>query len=71
MAIHVTLTGMRGLIVPFVGVGFYQFLVATAPHYASYALLLPLLLNTAGSISFVIMHVQRKRRLAAGHSAQE
>ena len=71
MAIHVTLTGLRGMIVPFVGVGFYQFLVAKAPHYASYALLLPLLLNTAGSISFVLIHMQRKQRLAGEHSAQE
>lgn len=70
MAIHVTLTGMRGLIVPFVGVGFYQFLVATAPHYASYALLLPLVLNTAGSISFVVMHVRRKQRLAGEGAPQ-
>jgi MFS family permease len=64
MAIHVTLTGLRGLVVPFVGVGFYQFLAASAPQFASYALLLPLALNTAGSISFVLMHVRRKRRLA-------
>jgi hypothetical protein len=71
MAIHVTLTGLRGMIVPFVGVGFYQILVDTAPLYASYALLLPLALNTAGSVSFVVMHLQRKRRLAAEQSAQE
>jgi MFS family permease len=63
MAIHVTFTGLRGLVVPLVGVGFYQFLATRWPAQASYALMLPLALSLAGSLSFVGLHLERKRRL--------
>lgn len=66
MAIHVTLTGLRGLIVPFIGVGFYQYLAVHWTDKASYALLLPLGFTLAGSFSFVALHLDRKRRLAGG-----
>ena len=65
MAIHVTLTGIRGLVMPLVGVGFYQFLSAHWPGHASYALLLSLGLTLAGSVNFVILHLERKRRSPA------
>jgi hypothetical protein len=65
MAIHVALTGLRGLVTPIVGVAFYQFLAARWPGQASLALVLPLTLSFAGSLWFVGLHFERKRRLEA------
>jgi len=53
MAIHVTLTGIRGLLAPLLGVAFYQYLDSLGPGLAPWALALPLLLSLAGSIWFV------------------
>jgi MFS family permease len=66
MAIHVTLTGLRGVIMPFIGVGFYQYLAVHWADKAPYALLLPLGFTIAGSFSFVALHLEQKRRLAGG-----
>jgi len=66
MAIHVTLTGLRGLNVPLIGVGLYQYLAAHWAAKAPYALLFPLGLSLIGSLLFVGMHLERKRRLGAG-----
>ncbi|MEJ8567103.1 MFS transporter [Elongatibacter sediminis] len=63
MAIHVTFTGLRGLIMPLAGVGFYQFLAARWPQQAPLALLLPVSLSLAGSLSFVFLHFARAKRL--------
>ena len=52
MGVHVTLTGLRGLLAPLLGVGFYQLLTAQSPEYANWALLLPFTLTLAGAISF-------------------
>ncbi len=65
MAIHVTLTGLRGLIMPIIGVGFYQFLAAHWAGKAPYALLLSLGISIIGACSFVGLHLERKRRLGA------
>ena len=62
MAIHVTLTGLRGLMMPLVGVGFYQYLAASRPDYASWALLLPFSLSFSGALIFVFLHLQLVRR---------
>lgn len=53
MAIHVTLTGIRGLLAPLLGVAFYQYLASSSPGLASWALVLPLALSLTGSIWFV------------------
>ncbi len=55
MAIHVTLTGLRGLIAPLVGVAFYQALAALNPAWAPWAFGLPLLMSVAGSVWFVML----------------
>ena len=62
MAIHVTLTGLRGLVMPLIGVGFYQYLSVHWPGSGSYALLLSLGLTLAGALTFVLLHFDRKRR---------
>jgi hypothetical protein len=63
MAIHVGLTGLRGLIMPLVGVAFYQFVQLVSPGNGVYAILLPLVLASLGSAWFVYLHFDRKRRL--------
>ena len=62
MAIHVTLTGFRGLVMPFIGVSVYQFMVIHWTGNPACALLLPLAFTLAGSIYFVALHLERKRR---------
>jgi MFS family permease len=64
MAIHVGLTGLRGLVMPLVGIAFFQYLQAVSPGNGMYAILLPLALSTLGSAWFVWLHLERTRRLA-------
>ncbi len=55
MGVHVTLTGVRGLVMPLVGVMFYEFVESRSPGNGAYALLLPLLLTTLGAFGFLAM----------------
>jgi MFS family permease len=55
MGVHVTLTGFRGLIAPFLGVGIYQILESWHPGSGVWTFLPCLMLNTSGAIGFVIM----------------
>jgi len=64
MAVHVTLTGLRGMVAPLVGVGLYQYLAGHWAGKESYALLFPLVLSLIGSLLFVGMYLERKRRLS-------
>lgn len=59
MAVHVTLTGLRGLVMPLLGVGFYQLLLMFQPAWGAWALVLPLALNVAGAIAFVVLSRRR------------
>jgi hypothetical protein len=56
LGLHVSLTGLRGLIAPLIGVWLYGMLGAIAPGHPALALLLPFGLTTAGSISFARFH---------------
>ena len=56
MGIHVTLTGVRGLIMPLLGVVFYQWLEFTYPGNGELALGLPLLLVMVGAIGFGVLN---------------
>lgn len=68
MAIHVTLTGLRGLVMPIVGISVYQALLLWQPeHAATLALLLPLLLSGSGAIAFVFLAAGHRRRAEAAH----
>ncbi|MGI9309008.1 MAG: MFS transporter, partial [Gammaproteobacteria bacterium] len=49
MGLHVTLTGIRGLFAPFIGVLFYHWLELIQPGYGRHALLLPLALAMLGA----------------------
>ena len=60
MAIHVMLTGFRGLVMPILGVAFYQYLDSLNPDYGPYSMLLPFSLSFAGSLYFVHLYRLRK-----------
>ena len=62
MATHVSLTGVRGLIMPVAGIVFLRYLESRQPGLGAYALLLPLALNLSGSLWFVHLHRERRRR---------
>ena len=52
LGLHVSLTGLRGLAAPLIGVWFYHALESFGPGLGSYALLLPLTLTTIGTFGF-------------------
>jgi len=62
--VHVTLTGVRGLIAPSVGMLCYQSLEAWHAGLGIVALLLPLAMVIAGAIGFVRMREGRRAELA-------
>lgn len=62
MGIHVTLTGLRGMLMPPLGVLFYELLRNNWPGHERYSLLLPLLLSTCGALWFWRLHRLRKIR---------
>jgi len=55
MAVHVTLTGIRGLLTPAIGVFLYEILEHYQAGAGRFSLLLPLLLSACGAIWFVVM----------------
>jgi len=55
MGVHVTLTGVRGLIAPPVGMACYELLIWRWPNAGAVSMLLPLGLVTAGALGFVRM----------------
>lgn len=60
MAIHVTLTGVRGLLMPIMGISLYQYLEVIEQGLGRWALLLPLTLTTVGALLFVYFHSKNK-----------
>jgi hypothetical protein len=56
LGLHVSLTGLRGLIAPLLGVWLYGAIDAAAPGRGYFALLLPLTLTTLGSLGFARFH---------------
>ncbi len=63
MGIHVTLTGLRGLLAPLVGVAGYQLLEAAEPGRGRHILILPLLLTVGGALTFVYLARLRRKEL--------
>src|SRR5580658_7841418 len=61
MGVHVTLTGVRGLIAPSVGMLCYQFLETRHPGLGIAALLLPLGMIVAGALGFKRMQMSLSR----------
>ena len=63
MGIHVTLTGLRGLFAPLIGVLVYQQLELLGEGMGRFVLLFPLTLTLGGAITFVILARWRRRSL--------
>lgn len=63
MGIHVTLTGLRGLIAPLLGVLVYQQLETMAEGGGRFVLLFPFTLTLGGAVTFVILARWRRREL--------
>ena len=53
VGLHVSLTGVRGLFAPLIGVAAYGLLDSRWPGAGPYALLLPATLTTAGMVGFL------------------
>lgn len=62
LGLHVSLTGLRGLAAPLIGVWFYGLLESLEPGLGSWSLLLPLALTTTGSIGFWRFHRDHARQ---------
>ena len=67
LGLHVSLTGLRGLISPLVGVLLYSALERIGPGLGSWSLLLPLVLTTAGGIAFARFHRAYQERGQTRH----
>lgn len=66
MATHVGLTGLRGLVMPVLGVLLIQGLETIAPGQGAWAMLIPLLLTLLGWSGFVRLHRELVGRPIAG-----
>jgi hypothetical protein len=58
MGVHVTLTGLRGMIAPPLGIAVYEWLEWLHPGAGRWSLILPLALTTAGAAGFSSMRRQ-------------
>lgn len=65
MGIHVTLTGLRGLLAPLAGVLVYQQLESLGPGLGRQVLWFPFVLTLGGAITFVVLARWRRREQAA------
>ena len=65
LGLHISLTGLRGLVAPLLGVAAYGALERWRPGAGTWALALPLALTAVGAIGFQIM----SRRLAAASAS--
>ena len=65
LGLHVSLTGLRGLIAPLIGVWFYGLLESFEPGRGRWALLLPLTLTASGSIAFWRFHRDHRKTASA------
>ena len=61
MGIHVTLTGVRGLIAPLAGVAVYQYLESQQAGLGRWVLVFPFMLTLGGAVTFVILAHLRRR----------
>jgi hypothetical protein len=62
MGLHMTLTGLRGLIAPIMGIGIYQLAETRSPGDGRFALLVPLTLSIVGAFAFVLLNRWRRRQ---------
>jgi len=65
MGIHVTLTGIRGLLAPLLGVSVYQLLEAAGPGWGRFVLVFPFMLTLGGAITFVVLARLHRKEIEA------
>jgi len=65
MGIHVTLTGIRGLIAPLTGVMVYQWLETLGDGFGRWVLLFPFALTLGAAVTFVILARLRRQLVSA------
>jgi len=65
MGIHVTLTGIRGLLAPLIGVAAYQYLEGLDVGLGRWVMVLPFSLTLGGAITFVVLARLRRREVVA------
>ena len=70
MGVHVTLTGVRGMLAPPLGVAAYQALEGLAAGAGRWSILLPLIGTTAGAAGFTHMR-RRFERTDAGRATMD
>ncbi len=63
MGVHVTLTGMRGLAAPLIGVALYRGVESLWPGHGFWALALPVVLNVLGALSFLPLRREYRESL--------
>lgn len=67
MGVHVTLTGVRGLIAPLLGIGLYDTFERLHPGSGSYAFVVAIVIITAGALGFVVLGQVVKGRSGGLH----
>lgn len=65
MGVHVTLTGLRGLMAPFLAVGIWKLLEHVSPGAGAWTFAFCALLSACGGVGFLRLRAVRKRELAA------
>ncbi len=68
MAVHVSLTGLRGILMPLAGIGCYQLLLHVWPVMAPHTMWLPMLIAAAGAGWFVLLNAEHSERISLGSS---
>ena len=67
MSVHMTLTGIRGIMMPLAGVALYQLVEFASPGHGPWMMLAPLALNLAACVGFV--RASRRLRATEGRHA--
>lgn len=65
MGVHVTLTGVRGLIAPFLAVGLWKLLESLSPGSGGWTFFACAVLSAAGGLGFIRLRIRLRRELAA------
>jgi MFS family permease len=68
MSIHVTLTGLRGLIAPFTGVALYNLLETQTPGNGTYVFAVTLAVTTTGALGFYYLYTKLKNKTEQHHT---
>ena len=71
MGVHVTLTGIRGLLAPVAAVAMYEWLNSVQPGRGGWVFAGCLALNLAGAVGFLALYLRTRPLAAPGHRSSE